>query len=141
MREKPRRRLSDKDLSGASYVDVRTSITGTLCCSNDVVVAGAIKGEVRAGGCFTLYSVGRWEGNIEAAEAIIAGQVQGTVNVKGKLEVRRSARVRGSLTAGTIAVAEGAVIDGEMSCTGDPGVVKFEEKRRQDRSDEKQKPS
>ncbi len=136
MREKPRRRLTDKDLSGASYIDTDTTLSGNMSCNGDVVVAGAVKGEIRATGSVTLSADGRWEGLIEAADAVIAGQIQGSVAVAGKLEVRRSARIRGTLRAGTIAVAEGAVIDGDMTCTNQPGVIRYEEKRKEDRKSE-----
>ena len=136
MKERTRRRLADKDLSGASFIDAQTTFTGKMNCSGDVVVAGSVKGEVRASGCFTLYGKGRLEGNIEATDAVISGHVEGIMTVVGKLEVRRSAKIRGSLTAGTIAVAEGAIIDGDMTSTRDPSVVRFQEKRKGDRAED-----
>ena len=134
MKERPRRRLADKALSGASYIAAQTTFTGKMNCSGDVVVAGAVKGEVRSSGCFMLYSKGQLEGSIDAADAVISGRVEGIVAVAGKLEVRRSARIRGSLRAGMIAVAEGAIIDGDLTSTRDPSVVRFEEKRKEEKS-------
>ena len=134
-RDKPRRRTADRDLSGASYIDVDTTITGNLKCEGDLVVAGSVKGEIKSRGTFTLAKAGRWEGIVEASNAILSGRVQGSVIISGKLEVRKSARISGSLNAGTLAVAEGAIIDGNMTSTGEAGIVRFEEKRKADKLD------
>ncbi len=140
-KDKPRRRATDRDLSGASYIDVDTTLTGILNCEGDLIVAGMVKGEMKSRGTFTLANAGRWEGNVEAANAVLSGKLKGSMIIAGKLEVRKSARIVGSLRASTIAVAEGAIIDGDMVCTGDAGIVRFEEKRKADKVDaSRQKP-
>ncbi len=58
-----------------------------------------------------------WEGKLEANNAILAGEVEGTVLIREKLEIRKTARIKGTVQARVIAVAEGAVIDGEMAVT------------------------
>jgi len=60
---------------------------------------------------------------------VIAGEIEGSVSVSEKLEIRRTARIRGGVRARSIAVAQGAVIDGEMAVTSGAAVVHFEEKR------------
>jgi cytoskeletal protein CcmA (bactofilin family) len=134
-REKPRRRITDQNMTGASYIDTDTTLSGNLSCDGDLVVAGLVKGEMKSRGSFTLLIGGRWEGNVEASTAILSGKMQGNVIIAGKLEIRKSARIAGSLRAGTIAVAEGAIIDGSMTCTGEAPVIRFEEKRKEDRVD------
>jgi cytoskeletal protein CcmA (bactofilin family) len=133
VREKPRRRLTDEGTTAASFIDIKTTVTGSLNCSGDLVVDGLVMGELKSSGAVTLSTKGRWEGNIEAANAILSGKLEGDVSVSEKLEVRSSARIRGSLRARTIAVAEGALIDGQMISTGDSDVLRFEEKRKADR--------
>jgi cytoskeletal protein CcmA (bactofilin family) len=54
----------------------------------------------------------------------------GTLNVAEKLEIRATARLRGALSARSIAVARGAVIEGEMAVTSGQPVVHYEEKRK-----------
>jgi cytoskeletal protein CcmA (bactofilin family) len=81
-------------------------------------------------GSFTLSEGGRWEGRIRAANAVVAGEVEGTLNVAEKLEIRATARLRGALSARSIAVARGAVIEGEMAVTSGQPVVHYEEKRK-----------
>ena len=58
------------------------------------------------------------------------GYVAGDIVIAEKLEIRKTARIRGSVTARSIAVAQGALIDGAMSVTSGAPVVSYEEKRQ-----------
>jgi len=59
------------------------------------------------------------QGTLTAGEASLQGTVDGPVTVSGKLEVARSARLEGDVTAGTLAIAEGAVLLGSMRIAGE----------------------
>ncbi len=77
-----------------------------------------------------MLETSRWEGKVEVANAIIAGEVKGDVVAAERLEIRKSARIHGSVHAGSVAVAEGAIIDGEVGVTPDASVTRFQEKRK-----------
>lgn len=129
MPDSPHRRLVDRISSSPTFVGAGSALTGNLECGGDLVVAGSVNGDSNVRGSFTLSEGGRWEGSIRAANAVIAGEVHGTLAVTEKLEIRSTARLRGALSARTIAVARGAVIDGEMAVTSGAPVVHYEEKR------------
>jgi cytoskeletal protein CcmA (bactofilin family) len=129
MSDTPRRRLSDRSSSTPTFVGVGTELVGRLRCQGDLVVGGAVQADCEIGGSFTLSEGGVWEGRLEAANAVIAGQVVGEIVVAEKLEIRKTARIRGSVSARSIAVAKGALIDGAMSVTSGAPVVTYEEKR------------
>jgi cytoskeletal protein CcmA (bactofilin family) len=126
----PRRRHADRISVSPTFVGSGSKLTGTLECEGDLVVGGHVNGDGSVRGAFTLSEGGHWEGKVHATNAVIAGEVTGTVSVSEKLEIRKSARIRGIVHARTIAVAQGAVIDGEMSVTSGAPVVSYEEKRR-----------
>lgn len=129
MSDTPRRRISDKASSTPTFVGVGTELVGTLRCHGDLVVGGQAQADCIVGGAFTLSEGGAWEGRLQAANAVIAGHVVGDILVTEKLEIRKTARIRGSVTARSIAVAQGALIDGAISVTSGSPVVTFEEKR------------
>ena len=70
-----------------------------------------------------------WQGDGVARNAVIAGRVTGDLVVTEKLEIGKTAVVRGNVRAKSLAIAHGAVVDGELSITGTEPVVRFEEKR------------
>jgi cytoskeletal protein CcmA (bactofilin family) len=125
----PRRRHADRISASPTFIGAGSKLTGNLDCEGDLVVGGHVNGEGNVRGAFTLSEGGQWEGKIHAANAVIAGDVIGTIAVSEKLEIRKTARIRGVVSARTIAVAQGAVIDGEMSVTSGAPVISYEEKR------------
>ena len=129
MSDEPRRRLADRVSTSPTFIGAGTTLTGNLDCSGDLVVAGSVSGDSLVRGAFTLSEGGRWEGGIQAVNGVVAGEIDGGIIASEKLEIRKSARIRGIVRARIIAVARGALIDGEMSVTSGAPVVHFEEKR------------
>jgi cytoskeletal protein CcmA (bactofilin family) len=128
MSEAPRRRLSDKMPSSPTLIGVGTVVVGNLECEGDLVVSGSVQGDSSVRGSFTLFDTARWVGRVEARFAVIAGELQGELRVVEKLEIRKSARISGAVSARSLAVAQGAVIEGDLSViSGD--VVRYDEKR------------
>jgi cytoskeletal protein CcmA (bactofilin family) len=125
------RRLVDRITSNPSFLGVGVTMAGTVACDGDMIIAGSIRGESKVRGAITLLEGSRWEGNIAAANAVIGGQVQGDVVITERLEIRKSARIHGSVHARIIAVAEGAVINGEIGTSAEVSVIRFQEKRKQ----------
>lgn len=72
---------------------------------------------------------GSWHGHIRARQAIVAGKIFGGLKVEDKLEIGYSAVIRGSVSARTIAIAKGAIVDGEIEITSGQPALHFEEKR------------
>jgi cytoskeletal protein CcmA (bactofilin family) len=125
-----RRRVSDRTSSSPTFVGAGSKLTGNLECEGDLVVGGAVRGDSIVRGLFTLSEGGRWEGTIQATNAVVAGEIEGAVSANEKLEVRKSARIRGTVSARTIAISKGAVIDGEVSVVSGTPVVHYDEKRK-----------
>ena len=130
MSEPPRRRHADRVSVSPTFIGVGSKLTGNLECEGDLVIGGHVNGEGAVRGALTLSEGGHWEGKITATNAVIADDVIGTLVISEKLEIRKTARISGIIQARTIAVAQGAVIDGEMAVTSGAPVVSYEEKRQ-----------
>jgi cytoskeletal protein CcmA (bactofilin family) len=130
MTDVPRRRLADRVSSSPTFIGAGSTFTGNLECGSDLVVGGSVQGDGIVRGAFTLSEGASWQGDLQAANAVIAGEVQGTVVIGEKLEIRQTARIRGGVSARIIAVARGAIIEGAMSVTSGAPVVHYEEKRK-----------
>jgi len=130
MSDTPRRRITDRVSSSPTFVGAGSRFEGNLECEGDLVVGGSVRGDSVIGGSFTLSETGRWEGKIQASNAIVAGVIEGAVSASDKLEIRKTARIRGAVTARTIAIAAGALIEGDMAVTSGTPVVHYDEKRK-----------
>jgi cytoskeletal protein CcmA (bactofilin family) len=129
MNDSPRRRSTDRVANSPTLVGAGATLTGGIECEGDLIVSGNVVGDSVVRGSCTLVAGARWEGRLRAREAVIAGEWLGDIEVAEKLEIRKSARIRGSVAARNIAIARGAQIDGNVAVTSGAAVVHFDEKR------------
>ena len=100
---------------------------GDLVGTGNYLVHGRVEGKCDIDGHLLLGPTARWQGDIVATHAVIAGEVIGDVYAATKLELQSTARIRGNITGPVIAMAEGALYDGEIRMR--PQLVRFSEKR------------
>jgi len=90
-----------------------TVFEGTLQAEHDVRASGTIIGTLRIDGKVMVAESGSVEGEVFAANADVAGHVQGELHVEERLVLRSSARVEGTLETDRLVVEEGAQFTGE----------------------------
>jgi cytoskeletal protein CcmA (bactofilin family) len=112
-----------------TFIGAGSVIVGDIRGKGQFVVSGEVHGDGHLEGALTLSITGSWHGDLRAAQAHIAGQVTGALHVEDKLEIGGNAVIRGRVTARTIAIAKGAIVDGEITITSGAPIVQFEEKR------------
>jgi cytoskeletal protein CcmA (bactofilin family) len=130
MSEAPKRRLVDQLGVSPTFVAEGCQFTGDIETSGPLVVCGAIRGDGRVGGALSMAAKARWDGEIHAQAAVVAGRISGKLVIEEKLEVGATAVIRADIVARSIAVAKGAVIDGEVTITSGQPIIRFEERRR-----------
>jgi cytoskeletal protein CcmA (bactofilin family) len=121
--------LRDHLGSSPTFLAEGARITGDLETVGPLVVSGTIRGDGRVGGVLSMAVSSRWEGEIHAEAAVIAGQITGKLVIENKLEIGPTAVIRADVIAKTIAIAKGAVVEGAVTVTSGQPVVQFEEKR------------
>jgi cytoskeletal protein CcmA (bactofilin family) len=129
MSELPRRRLLDRLGSTPSLIAQHTRLVGDIETRGALLVNGSVQGNGRVAGEIAISPDARWEGDLLAQRAVIAGTVIGNITVEDKIEIGATARLRGRVSGRRIAIASGAQVDGEMVCTGAEPIVEFVEKR------------
>ena len=129
MNEKSRRRARDKNERNPTIIAFASVFQGNLKSSVPVLVAGMVEGNCQIENVLTIEESGKWIGIIHAQAVIIDGKVKGNIVADEKIEIGPTGRVQGNITAGSIAVASGAVIEGDMNITEHEEPIFFEEKR------------
>lgn len=125
-----RRRFQDSGNNATTYLAASSKFVGSITGQGAYVFCGTVEGECDINGPLTLAEGGRWKGTMKATDIVIAGTVEGDVVAKQRVEIAGTARINGSLAGNSIAVAEGAIIEGAITVTsGDPPVT-FQEKRQ-----------
>jgi cytoskeletal protein CcmA (bactofilin family) len=124
-----RRRILDFGSTTPTFIGAESVIVGNIRGTGLFVVSGEIHGDGELKGGLNLSVTGRWHGFIEAQHAVVAGTIIGGLAVEDKLEIGNTAVIHGRVSARTVAIAKGAIVDGEIEITSGDAVVEFEEKR------------
>jgi len=105
----------------ATIIDTAAQVEGKLH-GKDARILGKFKGEIELSGSLVLGESALVEARVVADSAEIAGELQGDLVVR-RLVLLEKARVKGTLDAKTLAVMEGAVINGGVAA-GQPEQAK-----------------
>ena len=133
-----RRRTLDQVGQFTSMLGPESVYMGVFRGKDNYIVYGEVQGECDIEGTLVLGEGGRWRGNIRALNVVIAGQVEGDIHAGNKLELSRTAVVRGKISSPVVAIARGAVHDGSLHMARETQVTRFNE-RRESPEDEKKK--
>jgi cytoskeletal protein CcmA (bactofilin family) len=129
MSEEPKRRLADRLGMSPTVISESTTVVGDVETQGPLMVSGRVQGNGRIGGTLSVSKSARWQGDISARQAVLAGHVIGKIVVEDKLEISASAVIQGEIVAKILAIANGARIEGEVTVTSGKPIMKFEEKR------------
>jgi cytoskeletal protein CcmA (bactofilin family) len=129
MNDKRDRRILDRPTGVLSLLASGSRVTGDIETPGALMIGCHVRGDGNIGGELQISAEAHWEGDVHALSAVVAGRITGSILVRRKIEIAASAVIHGSVTAGSIAMARGATIDGEVTITGDQPMLEFEEKR------------
>jgi cytoskeletal protein CcmA (bactofilin family) len=97
------------------------SIEGNIRGDEHLVVEGSMKGNVEMEKHnFTVGSKGRVEGEINAQNVKISGQMVGNIKTKGKVEITKEADFIGDIRTKSISVEDGAYFKGSIELDKEP---------------------
>ncbi|HEY5656616.1 MAG TPA: polymer-forming cytoskeletal protein [Myxococcota bacterium] len=93
---------------------------GLLVLRGAARIDGRIRGEVISGGALWIGETGVVEADLEGDSVVVAGRVEGRITASERIELRPTAKVRGSLEAPYLLLAEGSQADGPCRCGETP---------------------
>jgi cytoskeletal protein CcmA (bactofilin family) len=119
------REIKDGSLSG--YVGHGTIITGDTTFKGMMRVDGRVAGKLTSeNGTIIVGDGGQVDANLDLAVAIIRGTVNGDIIATQRIELGRTAKVRGNIQTASLAIDQGAFFEG--SCRMSP-IAKSERER------------
>lgn len=107
-----RRRKSDQ--MPFSIIAKDMAIVGDLETEGVVRIEGRIRGTVRAGSQVLVGQGAQLEGDLHTREAVIGGEVVGSIHAAERVELQATASVTGNIHTPRIAVMEGGRVSGEV---------------------------
>lgn len=129
--KKQRRRTLDRIDGFNTSIGEGNTLQGGLNGEGHCIILGRVEGDSVLQGALVIAESGHWVGNIDAQNIVVAGQVEGTIVAREKLELVSTARIQGCLISSYIVIAEGAIHDGDIRMAEDIDKVKhFVDQRR-----------
>ncbi|HEY2418682.1 MAG TPA: polymer-forming cytoskeletal protein [Steroidobacteraceae bacterium] len=129
MSQTPRRRLLDRIGGTPSLLASGTRLVGDIETPGALMLGGTVQGDGLVNGELSISVEARWQGEVHATSAVVAGQVTGAIIVSERIEIAATAVIRGRVSARSIAMARGATIDGDVVVTSGEAILEFDEKR------------
>lgn len=126
------RRLADTG-TPATVIGPGTTFRGDLTGGDTVEIKGTLEGDCRTSGLCVVAQGARVLGNVEAGGLVVAGEIEAGTLAAERIEIRSTARVRASITARVVAIADGAFYEGDVQMLGPEapaGPVYFKDRRK-----------
>lgn len=102
-----------------------STLKGELRCQGNVRLDGTFEGTLEVDGNVLVGETGKITADINAKNVSIAGAVRGDVSGK-KVQLLRTARVWGDITASAISTEEGAFIEGKINMVTHEAAQEFD---------------
>ena len=114
--------VSGPDSAAANTViGEHITIEGSIRGEENLVIDGAMKGNVELKNHnFTIGSKGRFDGEIEAKNVSISGDIKGDVKTPGRVQITKEADFIGEIKAQNISVEDGAYFKGVIELQREP---------------------
>ncbi len=98
-----------------NLIGVGTTIVGDVTSSGDIRIDGSLSGSVNTKGKVVIGTTGMVEGNVNASNADVSGELNGAISVSELLSLKSTAKLDGDIIANKLAIEPGASFTGSCS--------------------------
>ena len=98
-------------------ININGKVVGDLTCDNISMKNSAIQGNVRLKGQAIMANDSMLIGDLTSQVAQLNGKIKGNIEISGKIQLDRDSVIIGDIKAGSIAISDGAVINGFVTTT------------------------
>ncbi|HHV71839.1 MAG TPA: polymer-forming cytoskeletal protein [Clostridia bacterium] len=91
-----------------TIIGKETVFIGKVVVNGTLRIEGKIEGEINGKGDVIIGETGRVKGNIKARHLLLAGEVEGNLDLSGKLELTSNAKLYGDIRVESLVIGEGA---------------------------------
>ena len=98
-----------------TVVGASVKIEGDLVSEGDIRVEGSVVGKIKTSKNLYVGSASHIEADIDAVNAVIAGQVKGEIKIKDSLLLQETGKVSGNISCVKLSITEGAKFTGSCA--------------------------
>ncbi len=101
-----------------TVVGPSVKIQGDLNSEGNIRIEGSVTGKIQTTQSVHVGEAAVISADLQAGNAIIAGQIQGNIKVSGSLILQATARINGDVACGVLRVEDGALFSGKCNMKG-----------------------
>ncbi len=100
---------------GETIIARGVKLEGDFKSEGNVVVEGEVNGALTTSNDLRVSEGAKINANVKAQSAVVAGEINGNVKVKDKLELLATAIVAGDINTKNLSITPGAIVNGKVS--------------------------
>lgn len=105
-------------VSLSAFIDQGSEFEGKLTFKDTVRIDGAFRGEITSQNTLIVGETGEIMATVRSRQVVVSGCVVGDVFASERLVLHKTARVDGDVEAASLAIEEGAVLNGRVTMGG-----------------------
>ena len=99
----------------SAFIDQGSEFEGKLTFKDTVRIDGRFRGEIASENSLIVGETGEIEASVRVRNVVVSGSVTGNIHAAQQLTLHKMARVQGDVEVGSIAVEEGAQLNGRVT--------------------------
>ena len=111
----------EKFKDAETVIGASIKVKGNFQGQGDIVIEGALEGSLKTDANVFIGDQAKVVANIEARDAIVAGEVRGNIKARNYLAISGTAKIFGDVQYGEISVERGAAINGQLLAATEEG--------------------
>lgn len=112
-----------ESLSAETVVGPSVKIQGDLNSEGNIKIEGQVTGKVNTSQSVYVGQAAKILADINAGNAIIAGEIQGNIKAIGNLILQGTAKIKGDISCAVLRVEDGAIFTGKCAMNNTPPKV------------------
>jgi cytoskeletal protein CcmA (bactofilin family) len=109
---------SAADMGRKLVVGQGITLAGEIQSCDHLIVEGRVEAALKGAKMLDIAEAGTFVGTVEIDEAVIAGAFEGDIIVQGRLTVRSTGKINGTISYKELAVEAGATVEGSLTPLG-----------------------
>ena len=105
-----------KNKQALSIIDHGLTINGEIDCNGEIIIKGKVSGKITAE-TLVIAESGNVEADCEVETAIIGGDYNGTLTVRGVMKILASGKCSGKVLCKDMVVENGSTLNASVDCS------------------------
>lgn len=110
--------MANDNTAAETVVGPSVKIQGDLNSEGNIRIEGSVVGKVQTTQSVHVGEAAVIQADMQAGNAIVAGQVQGNIKVSGNLILQSTAKIHGDIACAVLRVEDGALFSGKCNMKG-----------------------